>query len=81
VLRAPSQLLTKLKSDFSFPADIKSRNMTKEEFTGIYRYRDDAEPLWIATYAWVESYLKIIYPDAKHLRKDTALSVRIRLFM
>ncbi|CAM9597683.1 unnamed protein product [Discosporangium mesarthrocarpum] len=55
----------RLESDFSPEADLAARHMTKEEFPGMYPYRDIGLQYWDATLTWVQEYLEVFYGSTK----------------
>ncbi|CAM9254471.1 unnamed protein product [Phaeothamnion confervicola] len=56
-----AKVIDALSQDLTFPADLKRRGMTKEEFPYLYPYRDDAQLHWDAIRTWVEEYLAVYY--------------------
>lgn len=53
------QTQKRIQKDFSPEADFKNRGVTKEDFPGLYMYRDIGTLYWEATHTWVTEYLSV----------------------
>ncbi|WP_411024178.1 lipoxygenase family protein, partial [Salmonella sp. s58408] len=51
----------RIQKDFSPEADFKNRGVTKDDFPGLYMYRDVGMQYWEATHTWVTEYLNLYY--------------------
>lgn len=53
------QTQKRIQKDFSPEADFKNRGVTKDDFLGLYMYRDVGMQYWEATHTWVTEYLNV----------------------
>eukprot|EP00904_Undaria_pinnatifida_P004861 jgi/Undpi1/1504/HiC_scaffold_11.g04894.m1 len=74
------ETLKRISEDFSPAVDFTKRGMDKENFPGLYMYREVGTQLYDAIFDWVEAYLNVYYrPESITAGADSVMESDVEL--